>query len=294
MSEIGKTDVVDAELAPVTSPGAIESLTRAEVDIQIATARRYPRSITRFRQEAVSLACLDVDVAGTTFYKLRRKNADGSLKLIEGPSVRMAEIVGMAWGNLRVQSRIVEVGEKEVVAQGVAMDLERNIAYSAEVRRRITGKDGRRYGDDMIILTCNAACAIAERNATLKVIPRSYVNQVLAEARKAAAGGAATLADRRKKLLAFWQGEGVSEAQVFQYLGVAGIEEITLAHIEDLLGLRAAIADGITTIAEVFGDARETPARRGRKPRTLDEVAAEAAGSEQPAPDELPDGDASK
>jgi hypothetical protein len=233
-----------------------------------------------------------VEVAGSTFYKLRRKNADGSTKVIEGPSVRMAEIVGMAWGNLRVQSRIVEIGDKEVVAQGIAMDLERNIAYSAEVRRRITGKDGRRYGDDMVILTCNAACAIAERNATLKVIPRSYVLQVLAEARKAAAGGAATLADRRKKLLAYWTGEGVSEAQIFGYLGVAGIEEITLSHIEDLLGLRGAIADGLTTIAEVFGDAREAAAKRGRKPRTLDEVAAEAMDRGQPAPAESLGGDA--
>lgn len=277
MTEIGKNavdpEVVEGSIVPVT-PGAIESLTRAEVDIQIATARRFPRSITRSIKDAMTMACLDVEVAGSTFYKLKRTSADGGTKVIEGPSVRMAEIMGAAWGNLRVQSRIVEVGEKEVVAQGVAMDLERNIAYSAEVRRRIVGKSGRRYSDDMIIVTCNAACAIAERNATLKVVPRSYVNQVLSEARKAAAGGAATLKDRRTKLLAKWKEKGVTEAQLLRYLELSGVEEISLQHIDDLLGLWGAIEDGLTTVGETFGDAKEAVTKA--RPKTLEEAAAAA------------------
>jgi hypothetical protein len=61
------------------------------------------------------------------FYKLPRGG-----KKIEGPSVRMAEVVAYSWGNLRVDARIATGGAKTVTAVGTAFDLERNVA----VRRR--------------------------------------------------------------------------------------------------------------------------------------------------------------
>ena len=299
MAQIGQPsrpvdpEVIEEEnsMVPVMGSTAIEAVTKAEIDIQIKTAKTYPRSIQKFRQDAVSLATLDPEVAATCGYKLKRKNADGSVKIIEGPSVRLAEIISASYGNLRVLSRIVEINEKEVVAQGLAVDLEKNVAYSSEVRRRITGRDGRRYGDDMIILTCNAACAIADRNAVYKVVPRSLVNQVLNAAKKVAVGDAASLADRRKKLLAYWKEQGVTEAQVLNYLGVKGAEDITLSHIEDLLGLMTAIGDGITTIKEAFGEAPPQTTTKGKasKPKTLEQAAAavsEKAAAEQQKKDD--------
>ena len=40
------------------------------------------------------------------FYVLRRRGANGQENVIEGLSVRMAEIIAGAWGNIRVQTRI--------------------------------------------------------------------------------------------------------------------------------------------------------------------------------------------
>lgn len=55
-----------------------------------------------------------------------------------------------------------------MTAQGVFHDLERNVAITYEVRRRIVDKNGRRYKPDMIGVTANAACSIALRNAILR------------------------------------------------------------------------------------------------------------------------------
>ena len=71
--------------------GTLSVLSRAEIDVQITTAKRYPRSVTAFRREAEEMATLDEETAGSMFYVLPRAG-----KNIEGPSVRLAEIVGSA------------------------------------------------------------------------------------------------------------------------------------------------------------------------------------------------------
>jgi len=119
------------------SPTVIAEITRAETDIQIMTAKKYPRNIKKFRQDAMSMATQDAETAASCFYKLKRGHGEDT-KIIEGPSVRLAEIVANAWGNMRYGARIVNEGEKEVTAQGVAHDLEKNVASTIEVARRIT------------------------------------------------------------------------------------------------------------------------------------------------------------
>src|SRR5437867_1005932 len=63
-SEILETIIQQTE----ASIDAISPLMRAEIDIQISTAKRYPRSIRRFQQEAQSMACLDEDTAAECMY----------------------------------------------------------------------------------------------------------------------------------------------------------------------------------------------------------------------------------
>ena len=70
------------------------------------------------------------------------------------------------YGNLQLSSRIVEVADTYIVAQGVVWDLEANVRISTETRR-ITTEEGRRYNEDMIMMTGNAAASIALRNAIL-------------------------------------------------------------------------------------------------------------------------------
>lgn len=237
--------------APV--PVGITELVRSEIDIQIATAKRFPRSIESFRQQALSMATLDVPTAASCFYKLKRKGKDGENVIIEGASVRLAEIVASAWHNLRFGARIVNEDNRFVTAQGMAFDLENNVCNVIEVSRRITDKNGRKYSDDMVSVTKNAACAIALRNAIYKTVPFTYVKQIYEQAKKTAIGDAKTLNERRQTMVESFAKMGVTKEQLLEYCEKKSFEDVGLTEIEDLFGAYNAIRDGDATLDETFG-----------------------------------------
>jgi hypothetical protein len=240
----------------VISPTALETLTRSELDVQITTARRYPRSLAHFKAAALSMIRLDQATAASCFYALprREKQDDGTWKkkTITGPSIRLAEIVASCWGNLRAGARVIAETQHEVVAHGYCHDLETNYAVATETHRRLLDRNGRRYTEDVVILTANAACAIARRNATFAVVPRAFVNDLVAIAMKVAAGEAKTLRESRERALVAFAELGVSADRVLEKLDRAGIEDLDLEDLAVLHGLVTAIRDGETTVAQEF------------------------------------------
>jgi hypothetical protein len=247
----GRTEVLDSDdVRNVNDVGALEQIARGEVDIQISTARRFPRSIEAFQKKALSMATIDEETAASCFYVLPKRK--GAEKAIEGPSARLAEIAAAAYGHMAIAGRIVEEGDRFVVAQGAAWDLENNVRRVVEVRRRITSRDGGRYSDDMIMVTCNAAIAIATRNAVFQVIPQAYTRQIYHACREVAVGTQQTLSKRRGAMLEHFQKMGVEPARVFALLEVRGTEDITLEHLATLRGLATAIKEGDTSIDEAF------------------------------------------
>lgn len=114
------------EIIEVKSVDVIQAIDRAEVDVQIATAKQYPRDVAQVLNKIRTYGQMDVETAGECFYSLPRGNNSS----VEGVSVRFAEIVAGAWGNLRVATRIIGNDGKTITAQGVAHDLETNLAVS--------------------------------------------------------------------------------------------------------------------------------------------------------------------
>lgn len=248
----GPTPVLEPDEIHQAAPSAtmLEQQTRGEVDIQIATALRFPRSIEQFQQKALSMATLDEETAASCFYVLPRRK--GSDKPIEGPSVRLSEIVASAWRHMRVAGRVVDEGDRFLTLYGLAWDLETNVARAVEVRRRITGRDGGRYGDDMIAVTANAGISIATRNAIFGVVPRAHWWPIYLACRQVAVGTVETLGARRVKMIEYFQRLGVEPPRVFALLEIRGIEDVTLEHLAVLKGLATAIKEGDTSIDEAF------------------------------------------
>lgn len=235
----------------ILQPTAVESLTRAEVDIQIATARKYPRSLSQVKQRMLSFATLDEETASGCFYTLpARKGGDG--KPLQGPSVRLAEIAINSFQHIRAGSRIINDDGKFITAQGVVHDLENNVCISIEVKRRVTSKTGLRYSDDMIATTGNAACSIALRNAAFRVIPLALVKPVYEAAKRLAIGDGKSLVQRRSACLAHFAKLGVPAEKVCAVVSVRSAEDIQLEQLETLMGYATAIKDGESTVDEVF------------------------------------------
>lgn len=236
------SDIIEIKQAEM-----LQAINRAEVDTQIATAKQYPRDIYGALNNIKTIATLDNSTAEDCFYALRRQGT-----LIEGVSVRLAEIIAGAWGNMRVQTRIIGNDGKTITAQGVCHDLETNLAVSVEVKRRITDKSGKTYSEDMQVTTGNAASAIAFRNAVLKVVPKAVTKRVIDEIKQVALGKAIDLETRRQNMIAYFGKLGVSQTDILTYCGVKRIEEITSEMVFELSGLKNAIKGGTTTVAETF------------------------------------------
>lgn len=87
------------QFAESTGIEVIEAQDRALIDTQIATAKKYPRVLSRVLNQIETYATMDTETAEDCFYALRRKGRNGEEDtIIEGVSVRMAEIIAGAWG----------------------------------------------------------------------------------------------------------------------------------------------------------------------------------------------------
>jgi len=238
-----------------------EAVTRQEVDQQVATAKAYPRSVERFMSSARALVTMTQATAEDCIYALPRKDKDGNKVSIEGPSARFAEVLAATYGNARIATRIMPVGpnDTEVCAQAVFFDVENNVARSVEYKRRITYSSGKRYTDDMVLMTANAAASIAARNATLQAIPRAVWEGLYDAARKAAVGDAQTFATTRARAMAFLSKMGVDESRVLAFCKVEKVEDITAELLLELRGVAAAIREGDAKLDDVFPDPNAKP-----------------------------------
>lgn len=259
-----------APLAVVATP-VLETLTRTEIESQMEWAWKHKRDLAAVRRQALAAATCDEATAKECFYTLP---ARGDSDPIRGSSVRLAEIVYSIFGNLRAGSRIIDIGQCFVTAQGVCLDLETNVSRSVEVPRRITNKHGVRYGEDMIWITCMAAMSIAFRNAVLQVIPAVYTDPICEAARRKAIGSAETLGHRRKEMITHYGKMGVSRDLVLQSIGRGSIDEVSLEDLETLVGVANAIKGGDMSVDEAFPGVSDTK----EKPQTL----AEAVDREEP------------
>lgn len=270
-------EVISSALPPEQASLAIQ-LSRAEVDQKIATARAYPRQVTTAIQNILTLATLDEETAKECSYALPRGN-----KPIVGPSARFAEIVYQNWGNCIVGARVVHVDrvEKYVEAEGVYHDLETNASRTARVRRRIVDSRGRLYSDDMIIVTGNAACAIASRNAILAGVPKGVWRKAYEAAEKVMKGDVKTLSERRVGIFKAFAAFGVKPEQIFAALNIAGEDDITLEHIPVLIGMHSALKSGEATVEEMFGGQSKADGEKKSTKQKMDDFAKGGTGQEK-------------
>lgn len=238
---------ITAELQPVPS-GALEAMQRAEVDSQIATAHKFPRSMQVFQQRARSMALIDEDTAASCIYS----RPVGGGKFAEGLSVRAAEIVGASYGNLRVGATIIEQTERYVKARGFAHDLESNFACATEVIESTVKRDGTPYDERMRIVIAKSCLAKARRDATFQVVPKALFKSIEGECRKLALGEGQSVSTRRARIVAWITKLAIDPKRVWTALGIQGEADMTDDHFVTLTGLKTSIADGDVQIDEAF------------------------------------------
>lgn len=246
--EIITVETVSAEI--------YEQQDRASIDIQVATAHKYPRNLKRSVENAIAVVSMDAQTASTCTYSVPRGG-----KSISGPSVHLAKILAQVWGNLRVEAKVISVDSTTLTSQAVCFDLENNLAIKVEVKRSIMTKFGR-MNDDMIVVTGNAANSISLRNSVLSVIPKAVVDKVYNAAKATITGDVSDetkLLKRRKEVFDKLKDDyGVSEKEVLNTIGKASLSNITKEDLVVIIGIGQAVKDGDTTIELAFRSGNTT------------------------------------
>ena len=235
----------------------VDATEKANVDSQVATAKQYPRDIKKSLNNSIVMATMDNETAQACGYALPRGG-----KPITGPSVHLAKIIVSNWGNMRTESKVVQITDRQIVSRGVAWDLENNVASAFEVRRSIVNSKGQRFSDDMITVTGNAANSIAYRNAVFSVIPKALVDKVYKEAQKLITGDLSNetvLLKRRTKAINLFKDEyDISEEEVIKLCGKQTVNQIRADEIALLLGIYQSLKDGDTIVEELMKPIRNS------------------------------------
>lgn len=219
-----------------------EALTRGELQTMVGYARENPRSMVQCIKDLREMATATPEIAARCHYAIPRGRGPDR-KMIEGPSVRFAELVFSAFPHLHSDESFLEEQERFIIVRARVYDCQMNRGAARVVRRRITDGQRHRYNDDMIEVTVRAALSIAFRNAVLRVIPPAMWTAVLEEVMDGA-GQRSGPEDMERALAWFKEQGGVEANAVFTVLGISGRDEFLPQHLRVLRGMATSLKEG--------------------------------------------------
>lgn len=205
-------------------------------------ARESKRDIPSILNEIETLSTISNETALSCFYVVFDKKDN---KPFVGISVRFAELIASCWGNIHAGAKIINSNGMKSVIQGFVHDFEKNAIFTVEVQRSTGG-----LSQEKQIQVTNAASSIAFRNAVFKAIPAAITHSIVKNIRKHIIenieGGSVL-----KEVLDYFHSKEIKNSDLTDLLGCE-IENIDSDKLFLLIGLRTAIEEGDTTIAEVF------------------------------------------
>ncbi len=151
-----------------------------------------------------------------------------------------------------------QVTDTSVMVQATCWDLERNVSVPGFSTASIIGKYGR-YPQHLIETTVLACVSKARRNAIQACIPKAYITYGLTIAKEVASKNRKPLADVRKEMIDwFARSKKVNAKQLCDHLGLAGVDDMTYEHIDELRAIAEALSSGEAKPEEFFDEAEST------------------------------------
>jgi hypothetical protein len=225
----------------------------AEAQGKLVIAKRFPRDEARAFSQVME-SCKRAGLAKEAIYGFNRGGA-----LVTGPSIRLAEELARAWGNIDYGIR--ELSRKDGVSEmeSYAWDLQTNTVSSQKftvrhIRDTKNGSYALTDERDIYEITANMA-ARRLRARILAVLPPDLVDAAVEECRKTEAGGnGEPLADRVRKMLRAFEKLGVSALFIEARLGHT-LDTILPDEFVELTQIHNSIRDGMTKAGDWFAGA---------------------------------------
>lgn len=222
----------------------------AEVQSAMVIAKRFPRDEAAAYAKIMQ-SCQRQSLAERAIYAYPRGG-----EMVTGPSIRLAEAMAQAWGNIDFGIIELEQGNGESSMMAYCWDLETNARQTRQFlvpHERHTRQGVKQLSDprDIYELTANQG-ARRLRACILGVIPGDVTDAAVGACEATMAkGGGEPLADRIRKMLAAFVAIGVTQAAIERRLGHK-LDATGEAELVRLRQLYASIRDGMTSVAECF------------------------------------------
>jgi hypothetical protein len=221
----------------------------------------------------------------------RGKNADGTPKLLTGPSIRFAEAAIRAMGNVFVDMQVTLDAPDRRKVQVVIIDLENLVRFSREVQiektverkflpkdfdqKLILGKRKNSYGDQLFIIPATEdevvqkqAVAVSKvlRTEGLRLLPGDIMEEAIAACEATIAKGIKDDPDKAKKLLIdSFAKLNVTPADLATFLGHP-VAQVQPAELIRLRAIYNAIYQGETTWPRVMQEKAENEGAQVKAP----------------------------
>ena len=249
----------------------------AEVQAAMVIAKRFPRDPIA-AMDSILQAFTRPSLAEGALYSYSRGGSD-----VTGPSIRTAEVLAQAWGNVQFGIRELEQRNGESTVEAFAWDIESNtrqVKVFQVKHERHTRQGVKRLEDprDVYELVANQG-ARRLRACILGVIPGDVTEAAVKQAEETLSAHADTSAEGIKKLLAAFDPFGVTKEQIEKRIQCR-IESIRPAQIVQMKKIYQSLRDGMSVPADWF---EVDPQAEAPAPSNLrDRVRAKAA---KPAPE---------
>ena len=225
-----------------TTTEMVVSRQAQEVQAAMIVAKRFPRDETASWNRIMN-ACKRPGLAEKARYEYPRGGEN-----VSGPSIRLAEAMAQAWGNL--DFGVIELEQKmgESTVMAYCWDLETNTRQTKiftvpHIRQTRKGAKSLTDPRDISEMVANQG-ARRLRACILGIIPKDVVDDALDQCTKTLTGGKEPLIDRVRKMVAVFQEKlGVPQSCLEEYIGCKA-EAFTEQSIIRLRGVYTAITEG--------------------------------------------------
>lgn len=292
----GLSEHVNAGTVEIESSRAI-----AEAQGKLVIAKRFPRN-EAIAYSKIIASCRRKGLAEEATYSFPRGG-----QTVSGPSIRLAEELARAWGNIDYGIR--ELSRKDGVSEmeAYAWDLETNTSSSQKfsvrhIRDTKTGNYALTDERDIYELTANQG-ARRLRARVLAILPPDLVEAALAECRLTLAGKSdEPIADRVRKMIRAFEKHGVTAPMIELRLGHS-LDATLPEELADLIGIFNSLKSGMSKASDWFGgvkaelpasDVLDAPATAPapatvEKPKASRKAQAPPPAVEEPTPSPAPD-----
>lgn len=223
-----------------------------EVKGQIFMAKQFPRNVFDSERRILD-ACKRPALAQTAVYRYPRGGQS-----VEGPSIRLAEVLAQNWGNLSFGIKELEQRPGESVAMAYAWDLETNVReekiFTVPHSRYTKSKGVTKLTDprDIYELVANNG-ARRLRACILGIIPGDITEKAIEECNRTLTGNnKEPLKDRISVALdAFKDKYKVTQEQIEARMGY-NVGAFTERDYADLIKIFTSIKDGMSKVEDWF------------------------------------------